>query len=371
MRITVDGVIYQKLSRRGIPRVYDEILPRMCEIDDTLRIQIITQGSILQGVPTHQHIEHVRLPDLQRYLRPNRIWAPIIPGINSLVRRYWATPDRDSIWHSTYYTLPDRWKGPIVTQVYDMIVELYPEIYSATSNKAYCDEKRRCVIASDVVIAISENTARDIQAYYGIPRSAIQVVPLGFSDVFTKLPECPDEHLPVNVPFLLYVGGRGPHKNFGRVLHAYSLCKYQKDVALVVVGGSLTADESGMIRDLQITGNVIVLPDVDDAFLCVLYNRASGMIYPSIYEGFGIPLLEAMACGCPVVASRIPSTVEVAGTCPIYFDPYDIENMIEAFDQVLSEGKKSERVQSGFAQAGIFSWDLTAEKTLAVYRTLN
>ena len=104
--------------------------------------------------------------------------------------------------------------------------------------------------------------------------------------------------------------------------------------------------------------------------LCRLYNQAVAFVYPSLYEGFGIPLLEAMTCGCPIVASRIPSTVEVAGDCPIYFDPAEEDDLVNALDIALSEGRNSERVQAGFEKVKSYSWDKTTAQTLQVYRAV-
>jgi alpha-1,3-rhamnosyl/mannosyltransferase len=115
---------------------------------------------------------------------------------------------------------------------------------------------------------------------------------------------------------------------------------------------------------------VQVLTDVDDQTLCQLYNQALGLVYPSLYEGFGIPLLEAMACGCPIVASRISSTIEVAGDCPIYFDPTEEDDLLNALDIALSQGRNSERIQTGLEKVKSYSWDKTAAQTLKIYRSV-
>jgi len=122
---------------------------------------------------------------------------------------------------------------------------------------------------------------------------------------------------------------------------------------------------------LGIQNRVHLLTDVDDEELCRLYDQADAFVYPSLYEGFGIPLLEAMACGCPVVASRIPSTIEVAGMCPVYFESAEVESLLAAFDMALSEGRDSERVRSGFERVKSYSWDKTAKQTLEVYYVLS
>jgi glycosyltransferase involved in cell wall biosynthesis len=171
-------------------------------------------------------------------------------------------------------------------------------------------------------------------------------------------------------PYFLYVGSRAHYKKFDLLLDAFSKYK-EKEMNLLVVGPAWNTDELKMIRELKIQDRVVLMTGVDDQKLCQLYNEAEALIYPSLYEGFGIPLLEAMACGCPVIASRIPSSVEIAGECPIYIDTMDPDEMIRAFDLALSDGKNSSRVEAGFGQARLYSWDKTAEKTLDVYRSLS
>jgi glycosyltransferase involved in cell wall biosynthesis len=138
----------------------------------------------------------------------------------------------------------------------------------------------------------------------------------------------------------------------------------------VLVGGkSFSESEQQLMEKLAIAKQVKLLSNIDDETLCCLYNRALAFVYPSIYEGFGMPLLEAMACGCPIIASCIPSTVEVAGNSPIYFDPSEEDNLLNALDTALSEGRNSERIQAGLERVKFYSWDKTAAQTLEVYRS--
>ena len=114
-----------------------------------------------------------------------------------------------------------------------------------------------------------------------------------------------------------------------------------------------------------------LLTGIADEELAWLYNQAVALVHPSLYEGFGIPLLEAMACGCPVVASRIPSTVEVAGDIPLYFEPAEPESLPAALDAICSEDGDSKRVKLGLEHVKQYSWDRTARETLEVYRALS
>jgi glycosyltransferase involved in cell wall biosynthesis len=137
-----------------------------------------------------------------------------------------------------------------------------------------------------------------------------------------------------------------------------------------VAGKGWTRQERERLKRLKIHKRVRLEEDVDDEKLCQLYNQAEVFVYTSLYEGFGIPLLEAMACGCPVAASRIPSTLEVAGDYPFYFDSHDTDDMLIALETALNSGKDSLRIEAGMRRAKDFSWDITAQKTLEVYRSI-
>ena len=115
---------------------------------------------------------------------------------------------------------------------------------------------------------------------------------------------------------------------------------------------------------------IVIDQNPDDKGLCKLYNGAAAFIYPSLYEGFGIPLLEAMSCGCPIIASRIPSTLEVAKDVPIYFEPLEVEQLLAALNQILEEGRESDRVRRGHQVTQEYSWNKTAQETLGVYQSL-
>ena len=169
---------------------------------------------------------------------------------------------------------------------------------------------------------------------------------------------------------MLYVGRRGPYKNFKTLLQAYCVWQRRNEVDLLVVGSAWSEQERKWLAESGCEEQVHLLSGVDDHQLACLYNHAQAFVYPSLFEGFGIPLLEAMACGCPVVASRIPSTLEVAAEHPYYFEPTDENDLLTALDTAFSEGRKSPRVETGIRHAELYSWQKTAQKTLQVYRSL-
>jgi glycosyltransferase involved in cell wall biosynthesis len=374
LKIVVDGVIYQLQSNGGISRLYSETLPRICNLDKRLRIFLLTEGRIAQTLPHHGHIFHKSIPQIEPYLRPGRLWKPVAPTVRELMGKLQIGCTKGAIWHSTYYTMPpNKWRGPVLVTVADMIHERLPHLFSGPWYDQFREQKRRSVLAADVVICISEATRQDLQCFYNLNSDSVQVIHLAHSDIF-KRQEYPAIEAAWSIekrPFLLYVGLRAHYKNFEGLIRAYSVWPQRNDVTLVVVGKPWTASEEAYLAALGIQGRVQVLTGVDDKMLLRLYNQAVALVYPSLYEGFGIPLLEAMACGCPVIASRIPSTVEVAGEQPIYFEPVHLESLLAAFDLALAEGRNSERVRTGLEHAQDFSWDKTSSQVLEVYHALS
>lgn len=372
MEVIVDGIIYQLQYHGGISRLFSAILPRMCEVDETLNVTLLLPGQSQQVLPYHPHIHTRSAPQIERFLQPHLVWQYLTRRPKEWWLRLSIGRTRGKIWHSTYFTMPRMWSGAIVVTVVDMIYELFPHLFNTIGAERFRKQKRRCVLNADAVICISETTRRDLQDFYGMGLDKVWAVPLGYSNTFKRLPSLPERaESPVSGPFLLYVGSRSHYKNFRQLIQAYSLWQRRQEVNLVVVGREWSKDEIDTLTGSGIYDRVRLLDKVDDEALCYLYNTAVALVYPSLYEGFGIPLLEAMACGCPVVASRIPSTIEVAGDCPVYFDPGEKEELVLALDKVLSEGRNSERCLAGLERVKDFSWERTAGQTLKVYRSLS
>lgn len=371
MNVVVDGYIYQRQAHGGISRIYTEILPRMCECEGSLHITLLTEGPLMAALPFHPRITHRNVPPVSCYLRPRRLWRPLIPMIRQAAVALLTGPIRNRVWHSTYYTLPDRWKGPRVITVYDMIHERFPHLFTGIWGERFRRQKGECIRSADALISISHTTGQDICRFYGIDPARVRVVHLAPSPVFRPLEDMEGNRYGRQMrPFFLYIGDRALYKNFSGVLEAYRVWPRSREIDLLVVGRPWSADEERRLAESGLDGRVRLLTGIDDEHLCGLYNQASAFIYPSLYEGFGIPLLEAMASGCPVVASRIPSTTEVAGECPVYFEPGDQEGTVDAFERILAEGRDSERTRAGLDRVKEFSWDRTAAGTVDVYKEL-
>lgn len=304
-------------------------------------------------------------------LYPSGFWNLFMERWYAPARKYAERSTMGSIWHSTYYTLPEHWKGRMVVTIVDMIQEKFPAMFSDARNDQLRERKQHCIRSADLVICISETTCQDVQSYYGIPFERTRVVYLAHSEAFSRRVVATGEGVhSQSEPFILFVGTRDVYKNFSTFLRAYSTWRLRDEIALMVVGLPWIEAEKHLISELGLSGRVRLISGVNDHALCSLYNQAVAYVYPSLYEGFGIPLLEAMACGCPVVASQIPATLEVASDIPYYFEPEDIGSLRSALDEAVCEGRDAERVIRGLKHADGFSWQHTARQTLDIYYSL-
>jgi len=378
MKLLIDGIIFQKSSHGGISRIFKEILPKMCDQEPDLDISIFIDGPLLQDLPFHPQINVIKAPPIRRKIEIKGYWKKILDplrriGSNSwqYTRRFWMGRGEGQIWHSTYYTYPVVWSGHQVVTIHDMVHELFPDIYNTQLDDIARQQKKRCVENSDAIICISESTRRDLDSFYNTQNKEINIIPPAYNPIFRRLAN----NLEIDgdlqkVQFLLFVGNRTHHKNFIDLIEAYRLWYGRHDVSLVVVGPPWTSEEKIKLEEFGVKDRIHLFSNITDETLCKLYNQALAFVYPSKYEGFGIPLLEAMACGCPIIASRIPSTIEVAGKYPVYFDLNNIESQVKVFNKVFSLGEEKEREQIGILRAKKFNWEQTAQQTLDVYRSL-
>jgi glycosyltransferase involved in cell wall biosynthesis len=374
MHVTIDGYVYQWQPTGGVSRIFTEILPRICDQEPSLAVTLLTEGERLaQSPPKHPQIVHRQIPSARSFLRPGRLWKNHLPKAQRLLRWWYTGSGKNSIWHSTYFTEPETWKGKRVVTVYDLVYHRFPNLFNQAYDENQRGQMHRCVKAADLVIAISEATRGEIQEVYRIDDSKIRVVPLACSQTFRRLNANEISFRPPTTrPFLLYVGDRNHYKNFNTLLKAYGLWPKRKEIDLVVAGPpQWSVQEIAQLNQLGIADQVKLLGLIPDEHLVALYNQAVALVHPSLYEGFGIPILEAMACGCLVVASRIASTIEVAEDYPIYFEALEAESLMAALDVALAAANNPVRRAKGLEHVRKFSWETTAQRTLAVYRELD
>lgn len=374
MNLILEGFIFKSQVHGGVSRMLSELLPRMCTQDASLSVDILTLPGTHRPLPTHSAI-CPRLTSFQSFKgwSPRIFWRYIEPPVNRwlLDRAIAKTVGRGNgaIWHSCFYHLPGSWQGPIVTTMLDMAYERFPGVFKSPTHHGLIRKKRECIRRSDMVICISDATRQDVIDLYGADPAKTVVVHLAPSEVFriaTSPPDIPELNLPAD--FLLHLGNRSTNKNFDFLLKAYASWPGHAHQPLVVVGRDWNSGERNRIAELGIERQIILLPHQPDEVLAQLYRSAAAFLFPSIYEGFGMPLLEAMACGCRVVSSRIPSSVEIGGQTPFYFDPQSIPEFHAALNQALAIPRDDPRLQQGLNWSRKFSWDTSAAQTLAVYR---
>jgi glycosyltransferase involved in cell wall biosynthesis len=232
----------------------------------------------------------------------------------------------------------------------------------------------RLARSADAVIAVSRHTAEDLARRSRVSRSKVHVVPLAAS-----LPEQngdPDEtlaRLKVPAPFVLFVGTLEPRKNVVRLIRAYRRLVARGAPHTLVLAGPMGWRHQALMRELALEapGEIVLTGETTPGDLDALYRAASVFVYPSLYEGFGLPVLEAMARGTPSVVSIASSLPEVAGEAAVPVDPRSVAGLAEAMERVINDRDLAARLSAaGRARAATFSWDETARRTLEVYKSV-
>lgn len=295
----------------------------------------------------------------------------IIKALSALLFRPIAAMMRPDIVHETYYAERPTYRGkvPHVLTVYDMIHERCPDSFA--KNDPLTRIKGCAVHRADHIFCISENTRRDLLDIHQVPEDRVTVTYLGYDEL--QLSGLTSRDLVGTGPYLLYVGGRHGYKNFKGLVQAFATSARLRDGLRIVCFGAspFTLEERAFIAGLGLSeAQVIHLGGSDDR-LAALYKGAEAFVYPSQYEGFGIPPLEAMSLDCPVICSNASSIPEVVGDAGEYFDPHDLESIRAAIGRVLqSSARRSELIDLGSARCKLFSWERCARKTIDVYRRL-
>ncbi len=289
-------------------------------------------------------------------------------------RSFW---DRLDLLHIPGYSVPLFSKGTLVVTVHDLIGMIYPENLALMSRFYWGTWLPMVVGRADKIIADSYNTKRDIIKLLGIPEAKIRVIHLAADPKFRPVRDPLALHqvkrrFNLAKPFVLYVGTIEPRKNLIRVMEAWSQVRRRTKIPyqLVITGFQAWAyhEVSDLARRLEIKRDVVFTGYVRDEELPLLYNACDLFIFPSLYEGFGMPVLEAMACGVPVLTSNTSSIPEVAGEDAVSVDPTDVDKMALAIQQILEDAALRERLrQAGPKRAAQFSWEKTARQTLEIY----
>jgi glycosyltransferase involved in cell wall biosynthesis len=350
----------------GIARYVAELVSEMASIED----DNVTFLAPIFSEPLFCKLSQVEM--VGRYLRPIRLGRRLAAEINGAIARLRLPVFAPEIVHEMYYYRKSckPLKGRTVITVYDMIDEkLSDKDGRKNSFRGRWDRsiKIDSIRRADHVICISTSTRNDVIELLDLEPGKVSVVHLG-----CRIPR----HLPsqrlVSEPYLLYVGNRGGYKNFTALFLAYARnSRLSENFRLVCFGGGpFSDDERSMIGTELAEGEPIQLGGGDDV-LTNLYAHSSAVVYPSLYEGFGLPPLEAMAHGCPAICSNTSSLPEVVGDAAELFDPADVDAIAYAMERVVfSDARTASLHEAGRKRAELFSWNACARKTRAIYEAI-
>jgi glycosyltransferase involved in cell wall biosynthesis len=266
---------------------------------------------------------------------------------------------------------------PYIITLHDVIPYVLPETCSKTYLKTFMEQMNHIVKNADHIITVSNHAKNDIYQVLGVPLSKITVTPLAPEKIYHPMDKkkCISylkNHYDLDREYILYIGGMNPRKNIGALIDAFHLCqkKLSKNYCIVIGGAHGRSYESLRLRceALGLTDDVIFPGYIPQEELPVFYNGASLFVYPSLYEGFGLPPLEAMACGVPTICSNTTSIPEVVGNAALLIDPHDVENLAEKIALVLeSPSTYAIMIHKGLQRAKQYTWEKTAKKTLEIY----
>lgn len=352
MKIVYDDQIFLAQKYGGISRYFVEIAKELkkagCEVNIAAKA---SYNYYLEEAFPHTSI-------LQRLLKIRYI-ARIPKLINRLCLKR-AMADKNTIVHPTFYDteILDEKRGKLVCTIHDMIHELCPkELVGAEKVIA---QKKRYIYESDHIVAVSENTKNDIlKIYPDIPRDKITVIYHGCNEV--KLGKAPADL----GDYILFVGKRDNYKNFRGLVEAVNIINKEctRKVKVICAGGGIfTVDEQAIFD------NNFVQKDCSDEELAMLYSNAKCFVFPSLYEGFGIPILEAFTYGCPMILSDASCFREIAGDAALYYRP---DNNKDLADRIIDIYKNSDLrnalIAKGFERKKLYSWEKSAQKLQQVY----
>jgi alpha-1,3-rhamnosyl/mannosyltransferase len=319
-----------------------------------------------------------------------RLMLPDLPTLNCAVSPFalsqqWRVRSvlcrsRAALYHSAYYLMPYAPGVPAVVTCYDLIPLIYPQYFTALQRIIFRAAHWLALRTTVVTLVTSEATKTDLVRFFRIDPQRVVVTPLAADEHFQPPPRAEIDRVRQRYAlpprYVLYFGSNKPHKNLPRLVQAVAQMKIDtrgSEIGLVIAGhwDQRYPEAQQVTEQLGLTNAVKFIGPIKDADLPALYGGAELFVFPSEYEGFGLPVLEAMACGAPVVCSNRSSLPEVAGDAALLCDPHNIESLARTIEQVLTDRDlRLTLAQRSLNRAAQFSWEQTARSTLNVYRSL-
>lgn len=360
MRIFYDGYVFAAQRTGGISRYFTKLISRL-----PLEVEPVVTGVWRPG---GEPLHHPRLQYRRGIaLRPKRLFL----GLQKPYFNWSRLRVTSDIAHPTYhYRLSGQSMAfspePVVFTVHDMIPELFPDLLGPAP--AEIAARRQAIEAARAIICVSEHTRADLLKVYPRMEEKTRVIYHA-----AELP-VPDKTALAysGPPFFLYVGARHAYKGFDTLLQAFAkISASAPEVMFQLTGPPLQEREKRRIADLGLSGRVEHAGYASDVELARLYSQSIALVYPSLYEGFGLPVLEAMACGTAVIASNVSSIPEIAGGAGLLCATGSVEEFADAMLSIHRDSSLRQRcIETGLRRASDFSWDQTVSRTVDVYRSV-
>lgn len=376
MRIWIDGKEANVLNRVGSGQYAFEILKNLEKIDNKNEYTILVPSVPLDDLPKQRDGWKYRI------LKPSKAWTRF-----AIPAALYLSKNRPDIFFTPSHYIPRFSPVKRVCTIFDLSYLHFPEMFSKKDLWQLKNWSKYSIENSSHIFAISQFTKEDLIKNYQADAGRITVTPLGYdkerfrvksqesrrrSPRAARVKEIQEKYK-TGGNYIIYIGTIQPRKNLSRLIEAFS--KIETDTKLVIVGKTNEAGRKGWMyqeildlpKKLNIENRVIFTGFAPTEDLSPLLSGSKAFVLPSLWEGFGIPVLEAMACGVPVIVSKVSSLPEVAGEAGTYIDPNSTESIQEAIERLLKDDKlREKKVQLGIKQVQKFSWEETARKTLEV-----
>lgn len=360
MKIVIDARLY---SQSGVGRYLQELIKNLGKIDKKNQYLIfLTKKDYSSFRPPGKNFQK-KLVNISWHSLAEQIFLP-----------FHLIKERPDLVHFPYFSVPILYPGKFVITIHDLIVDHFNTGRASTKNKIIYKLKRffykiviwRAIRRAKMIIAVSYSTKKEIIDHYRVNSKKIKVIYEGVK--FSKIN--PGSKPIIPFPYLLYVGNAYPHKNLEKLIEAFRILKNRFRKLKLVLVGKKDYFYQKMEKSLLVSQkrDILFFGFANDKQLANLYTYAKLFIFPSLMEGFGLPGLEAMACGCPVVCSKIPVFREVYGDAAYYFNPVNPADMAKKITAVLENKKIQENLRkNGFSQIAKYSWLKMAKETIGIY----
>ncbi len=375
MKIAIDATLLDDDNKFGIYNYQKNLIDTLAKIDKDneyyLLFRSLRRGPNDMPGPNQSNFRKTvsRIPNGLSFDIYNRIWSDFaVPG---LLKKH-----KIDVFHPLCTSFSTRkYSCKTVVTLHDL-THKFVERGKKPKHKYALESFERSIIKADRVLTDSNSTKKDLINFYSLPEERIHVTPLGIKPSCFHIPDSaqPASNIGSKIPaqFILYTGYFLPHKNIERIIRAFGIAKARNSIEhkLLFVGGRgfLRLAMEQLIEQLCLSNEVLIMDQVSDTDLNIIMNLADLLLFPTLYEGFGLPVIECMNVGTPVLTSNVSSLPEVAGEAAFIVDPTDTEQIANGIARILSDPALSEvLIKKGFARAKLFSWENTAYGTVKAY----